>query len=160
MTNRLDNFHRHYEPCPMTGCWLWLGFISPPGKGTTGGYGRSCLNGKSQQAHRVSWQLHRGPIPEGMRVLHHCDVRCCVNPSHLFLGTMLDNTQDAINKGRAPQLSDRPSHCKHGHEFTPSNTYTWTDGQRKCRECAKEAQRKRRSIRRGDSSPLPKPATG
>jgi hypothetical protein len=51
-------------------------------------------------AHRMSWEMHFGPIPEGMLVLHHCDVRRCVRPDHLFLGTARDNTRDMIAKGR------------------------------------------------------------
>ena len=52
-------------------------------------------------AHRISWMLHRGPIPDGMYVCHRCDVRECVNPDHLFVGTSLDNWQDMDAKGRA-----------------------------------------------------------
>lgn len=51
-------------------------------------------------AHRASWELHNGPVPEGLMVLHHCDVRNCVNPEHLFLGTNKDNLEDCARKGR------------------------------------------------------------
>lgn len=54
-----------------------------------------------ETAHRISWLIHRGPIPSGMLVLHSCDVRRCVNPKHLFLGTQLDNLRDMATKGRA-----------------------------------------------------------
>jgi hypothetical protein len=79
-----------------------------------------------------------------MKVLHHCDVRCCVNPAHLWLGTMKENTHDAIKKNRAPQLSHRPTHCIHGHELTQENVYLWR-GARKCRECLREIQRRIRA---------------
>lgn len=72
----------------------------------TRGYGhlRLKVSGrwKTIRAHRYSWELSNGPIPEGLCVLHRCDVRVCVNPKHLFLGTYKDNRQDCIKKKRAP----------------------------------------------------------
>ena len=76
------------------GCWLW----TAGGRGT--GYGAIKYNGKIVDAHRVSWILHFGEIPEGMFICHKCDVRKCVNPDHLFIGTHKDNMQDCIKKGR------------------------------------------------------------
>ena len=78
-------------------CWEWTASRLPWGYGVIG---RGRKDGKSRLAHRVSWELENGPIPEGMCVLHHCDNPGCVNPSHLFLGTNMDNTQDMISKGR------------------------------------------------------------
>lgn len=76
------------------GCWIWQG-----GKNKKG-YGRCFRNGKSIQAHRAAWELHYGPVPDGLWVLHKCDVPSCVNPTHLFIGTPSDNSQDCIAKGR------------------------------------------------------------
>ncbi len=80
-------------------CWLWTGGIK--GKGTEDGYGLYYYaEGKHWYAHRVSWRIHYGPIPTGKKVLHKCDVRRCVKPEHLFLGTQLDNIKDMTTKGR------------------------------------------------------------
>ena len=75
-------------------CWLWTGMIR---QGS--GYGMIRW-GRMQSAHRVSWQLRYGPIPDGMHVLHHCDVPLCVRPDHLFLGTHTENMRDAARKAR------------------------------------------------------------
>jgi len=74
-------------------CWLWTSC-------SIRGYGRFFLSGSTQVAHRVSWEIHNGEIPDGLCVLHKCDVRNCVNPSHLFLGTNQDNVDDKVAKGR------------------------------------------------------------
>jgi len=80
-------------------CWLWRGGVQKSKTRGRGGYGWFWL-GKAQHAHRVSWLLHHGPIPEGKCVLHRCDVRRCVNPAHLWLGTKADNNRDRDAKGR------------------------------------------------------------
>lgn len=80
------------------GCWNWLGAL---GGGKGGGrYGHIRHEGKPVNAHRVSYMLYRGAIPDGMHVLHRCDNPACVNPEHLFLGTHLDNMRDMYSKGR------------------------------------------------------------
>lgn len=78
------------------GCWLWQGAVGSHGYGSIYAYGRQVL------VHRLSWEIHNGPIPKGMHVLHHCDVRRCIRPNHLFLGTNKDNHADAQLKGRLP----------------------------------------------------------
>ena len=93
------------------GCWLWMGGKDKPWNDKmTSGYGRFSAHLKQVGAHRVSWELTNGPIPEGLEVLHHCDNPPCVRPAHLFLGTQSDNLFDAVKKGRACQAvgEERP----------------------------------------------------
>lgn len=75
-------------------CWEWTASTD------RGGYGSISENNKSRGAHQVSWEIHFGPIPDGMFVLHKCDNPPCVRPDHLFLGTSKDNAQDRQQKGR------------------------------------------------------------
>ena len=79
------------------GCWLWTGCIC---QGTGYPLIRESVTNKPLGAHRMSWRLHYGPIPKGQSVLHKCDVRHCVNPDHLFLGTQRDNVLDMVSKNR------------------------------------------------------------
>lgn len=68
------------------------------------GYGEVFKSGRMHPSHRASWELHVGPIPDGLFVLHRCDNRPCVNPGHLFLGTKGDNNRDTVSKGRHPRI--------------------------------------------------------
>ncbi len=98
-----------------SGCWTWKGATVPYG------YGVIRLDKPVSalvRAHRVSWELKNGPVPEGLCVLHHCDNPPCVNPSHLFLGTKNANTADMTRKGRDKarfKLGER-----HASKLTPS----------------------------------------
>jgi hypothetical protein len=83
-------------------CWLWQGSTHRQGYGRVGYKGN-----RAAFAHRVSWELTHGPIPDGAHVLHRCDNPPCVNPAHLFLGTHQDNMRDMADKGRAPGLQRR-----------------------------------------------------
>lgn len=84
-------------------CWPWLGTIDQDG------YGRIFLSGKNCLAHRVIYALARGAEPGALLVCHSCDNRRCCNPAHLFLGTVADNQNDMVAKGR----SRRGESCSH-----------------------------------------------
>lgn len=82
-------------------CWLFKG------RRNAKGYGRLAINqgkgGPEIYAHRLSWQLHGGELPEGKQLCHRCDTPNCVNPAHLYVGTMSDNMRDKITRGRVPK---------------------------------------------------------
>jgi hypothetical protein len=86
---------RFWEKVDKSGnCWIWTGTQR------NSGYGQIGIGGKLIAVHRYIYEFYNGTIPEGICVLHHCDTRCCVRPSHLFLGTKADNMFDMVKKGR------------------------------------------------------------
>lgn len=121
-------WHRHGDPChpsrngPLAerfwsyvqktdACWLWIGKTKTPG-----GYGRiKATNNRSVVAHRLSWTLHYGSIPDGLDVCHRCDNPPCVRPDHLFLGTHAENMRDMLRKGRGNPPKGEKNHL---HQLT------------------------------------------
>jgi len=142
-----DRFNEKWVPVTESGCWLWTGAVSG-GKASGVQYGYISVGGRSgsgQRAHRVSYQLHNGDIPEGLFVRHKCDNPLCVNPDHLELGTHQDNMQDMAERGRRKR-----THCRRGHELNEENAYTNSRGHKYCKVCKRDSQREKHRAERGD----------
>ena len=121
---------------PHGDCWEFTGAIG--GRG----YGASYNGIKQISAHRYSYELSTGSIPDGLFIMHSCDNRKCVNPAHLSAGTPKDNMHDMQAKGRKKSNGyDRKTHCKHGHEFTVENTKYYANGYRFCWSCSEAYQK-------------------
>lgn len=95
-----ERLERYSIPEPNSGCRLWMGSVDSSGHGQL-----SIGGGRKTSAHRASWEQKNGPIPAGMQICHKCDVRSCIEETHLFLGTQADNMADMIAKGRARHRS-------------------------------------------------------
>lgn len=131
-----ERFHDRVVKTP--GCWEWTGSISPLGYGRIFYRKRSAGFRTNVYAHRVSYEIHRGPIPPGLVLDHLCRNRKCVNPDHLEAVTNREN----ILRGIAPSaLAAAASHCPAGHPYSETNTYLSPSGHRKCRECTRVQQR-------------------
>lgn len=121
------NFLSYVVPEPNTGCWLWVGAHD------NGGYGIF----RNQKAHRFSYTLHRGEIPEGLVLDHLCRVRCCVNPNHLEAVTAKEN----IRRGEVSLIHGSKTNCPYGHPYDVDNIYYYKNSRnevlktRACRIC-------------------------
>ena len=138
----MDRFWKYTAKADPDQCWLWTGYKSGSG------YGSLKIDGKQRSAHRLSWELAHGPVPDGLSVLHRCDNPICVNPGHLWLGTPRQNMEDMAAKGRGRTGAKPWANCKHGHAFTPENTLRQPSGAKRCRTCFNEYHRLYQAKRR------------
>jgi len=133
---------RMASPEPNTGCWLWAR-QSNNGRG----YGRIRYQGRNQQAHRVFYELFRGPIPDGCELDHKCRVTFCVNPDHLDPVPHKVNVRRGVTGATTANRQRSKTHCPRGHSYEGRNLMIQLSGARKCRACDYESQRKSRLAR-------------
>jgi hypothetical protein len=125
-------------------CWVWTGAKSK------GGYGQIRTKGVLDYAHRISYEMVHGPLPKGERD-HHVDHLCrnpaCCNPGHLEYVTASENVRRGNVPVAVPAHYAKQTHCKHGHEYTPENTYypPGSPTHRSCRACARDRYEKRKA---------------
>lgn len=129
------------NPIDLNDCWLFAGWFSPSG------YGTIIVQRRKEFIHRVVYENFVGEIPQGFQIDHLCSVRACINPKHLEAVTPRVNV---LRSSGIAAVNARKTHCIRGHEFTPNNTYRYSNNKRMCKACAslrantdKERERKR-----------------
>jgi len=136
---------RFWAKVDKTGdCWLWTASKYHDG------YGQFRVGDRPRRAHRVAYELVRGPIPDGLVLDHLCRVHACVNPDHLEPVT--DKVNIARGRAREASLARRnaKTHCVNGHELTDQNIYIRRNGLRECRTCLNAASRRYRAAKTTD----------
>lgn len=127
-----DRFEQKFEVDISTRCWNWTGHRTRKGYGMIGLGG---VSGKLSPSHRVSYELYRGKIPDGLCIDHLCRNRACVNPAHLEPVTFRENTMRGETLAAA---NSKKTHCKDGHLLSGDNLFIQTNGGRGCRTCRRD----------------------
>ena len=120
-----------FIPEPNSGCFIWIGNLNDSGYPVLS---MTIAPGvkRLRRAHRMYYELEKGPIPEGLQLDHLCRIRCCVNPEHLEPVTLVEN----VMRGESFYAKQaRRTHCPQGHEYSGRNLMLTTRGERKCRAC-------------------------
>lgn len=144
---RYDSLVEHIEALsvriPFSGCWIWTG-------STTKGYGQLTHNGKHMTAHRASFIAHNPGEKAPRLVCHHCDVRECVNPEHLYSGDYLTNRADMLTRERWTHPWASRESCERGHNYEQGGYRIASDGSRVCKACQREYKRAYRAAGKGN----------
>lgn len=137
MSGRMTFEQRFWEKVQKTpSCWIWLA------SRRCGGYGEiwDKTIGRTRCAHRVSYEWSYGPIPKGLTVHHKCNNPPCVNPEHLEVMTMRENT---LLNDSAVSRNARKTHCPQGHPYDGVNTFHYKKQHRQCRTCKRQRDNER-----------------
>ena len=122
---------------PFSGCWIWIGALQ-------NGYGQLTHMGRHMTAHRASLFAFKGQTAK--LACHHCDVRECVNPDHVYAGDYISNRADMLNRSRWRHPYAERTTCAVGHDYETGGYYiSKSDGSRVCRTCQRDSKRKQRS---------------
>ena len=127
---------------PFSGCWIWMG-------STSKGYGQLTYQGQHMTAHRASFIANNPEAQQPKLVCHHCDVRECVNPAHLYSGDYLTNRADMLIRERWAHPWSARDACEKGHSYEQGGYRIAADGSRACRVCQREYKRAQRALKKG-----------
>lgn len=140
-----------------SGCWIWTGpwHKNRPWAQNRYGYTTAKVNGKTRHldAHRAMMFAIQGPLTREQCVCHRCDVPLCINPNHLFIGTMKENIWDSRRKLR--HYESKRDYCERGHPLFGDNLYLAKNGSRHCKACQRGRQRVAKGWPENDAYSMP-----